>query len=62
MTAWEWAAIQARVSLAQQVWGVSFDGSPDQERSPVDILRDRDRAALVREVERLQALVPEANR
>ncbi len=49
-------AIEKRIKLAQRIHGVSFDGYGDDEpREPVDIQRDRDRAALMREVQRLQA-------
>lgn len=47
--------IRKRVQLAQRMFGVSFDGYPDIEREAVDIQRDRDRSALLREVERLLA-------
>lgn len=45
--------IRKRIKLAQQMFGVSFDGYPDIDREAVDIQRDRDRSALLREVERL---------
>ena len=46
--------IRKRIELAQRMFGVSFDGYPDTERTAVDIQRDRDRSALLREVEVLR--------
>jgi hypothetical protein len=49
--------IRQRVKLAQRMFGVSFDGYPDMDREPVDIQRDQDRSALLRELERVRAEV-----
>lgn len=60
LTKSELEAIRKRIALAQRMFGVAFDGYPDTERAPVDIQRDRDRSALVREVERLRDEIADA--
>jgi hypothetical protein len=57
-------AIETRLEIARTVFGPGFDqgDEPDGSRAVVEILADRDREALLREVRRLSALLSSSAR